>query len=147
MNLNASYFSLSPVLNSRYLLDRWLNPRSHRHTINLRGHPLAIEWTHRAHRVMQRRSSPLIVELQLYFSCVIKKRVLFHDRAELSLTRVSDYLAIGFRPVQAASCDLVEFARDYPVKREFDSSAAARMHPRALRIDYQNGRFEGEYEL
>lgn len=147
MNIHASYFALNPAINPLYLLDRWLNPERYRHRVNLRGRSLDVSWTQRAEQALRDRATPLIVEMQLYFSCVIKKRVLFHDEAELNLTPVNDRLAISFRPVQAASCDPVEFARDYPVKREFDSPAAARMHPRALHIDYKKGKFEGEFSL
>lgn len=147
MNTHASYFALSPFLSPVCLLDKWLNPYRHRHTLNLRGHTLAIGWTQRAEEVMQKRSSPLVVEMQLYFSCVVKKRVLFHDDAALDLVRVNEHLQVAFRAVQSTSCDPVEFARSYPVQREFDSRAATRMHPRWLHLDFKKDLFVGEYGL
>lgn len=147
MNIHASYFALSPAFNPFYLLDKWRNPYRYQHTINLRGHALAISWTQRAQRAMQERSLPLIVEMQLYFSCVVKKRVIFHDHAEFDLVGVSEWLRVGFRPVQSASCDPDEFARNYPVQRPFDSYAAAKMNPRWLLIDYKNDSFVGEFGL
>ena len=147
MNIHASYFALSPAFNPFYLLDKWLNPSRHRRTVSLHGHALVTGWTERAQRAMQQRSSPLVVEMQLYFSCVVKKRVIFHDHAKLDLVDVSEWLRVGFRPVQSASCDPDEFARNYPVQRPFDSCAAAKMNPRWLLIDYKNGSFVGEFGL
>lgn len=147
MNIHASYFALSPSLNPFYLLDKWLNPYRHDHQVNLRGHALNIQWTQRAERAMQQRNTPLIAEMQLYFSCVVKKRVLFHDRAELALLSINEHLQIAFRPVQSTSCDPVEFAQNHPVQQEFESKAAAKMHPRWLKIDYKKAQFVGEFGL
>lgn len=147
MIIHGSYFALSPALNPLYLVDRWRNPKRHQHVVNLRGHPLAVRWTERAHRALGRRRSPLMVEMQLYFSCVIKKRVLFHDQPDVNATPVNDKLVVVFRPVESTSCDPIEFARHYPVRREFDSRAARKMHPRWLTFDYTNGSFFGEFGL
>lgn len=147
MNLHASYFALSPALNPLYLADKWLNPLRHRRRVMLRGQPVEVRWTQRAERALQRRDAPLLAEMQLYFSCVVKKRVLFHEPGELEPVPVNAQLHITFRPVQSSSCDPVEFAAHYPVQQEFHSQAAAKMHPRWLQLDYKKGRFIGEFGL
>lgn len=147
MNIHAGYFALSPALNPFSRLDAWLNPRRYHAVVTLREQALLISWTERARRAMQANSPPLTVEMQLYFSCVVKKRVLFHLETEFESVVVNERLRVTFRPVQSTSCDPVEFARNYPVEREFNSVAANKMHPKWLQIDYQHGRFVGDFGL
>lgn len=145
MSLGNSYFALSPALNPLRLIDQWLNPFRHQCTVLLRDNPIAVSWTQRAQRAMEKRTLPLTVEMQLLFSCVVKKRVLFQDRTNAEAVAVNKRLLVAFHPAQAAVCDPVEFALNYPVKRHFDSPAAAKMHPRWLRIDYKDNCFAGEF--
>jgi hypothetical protein len=57
----------------------------------INGREVAVEWTPRAERAMQARSVPLIVELELYFSCLVKKFVHVRESAGAhSLSWVSD---------------------------------------------------------
>lgn len=144
LSLKRSYFSLgSPAA----LIDRWLNPLRYRELVNLRGQPLLVQWTARAHRHMNQRSTVLLAEMQLYFSCTVLKRVLFHDREGHDGEVVNDALAVSFRTVEALSCDPVAFASNHPVKRDFDSEAASKVYPKRLRIDYREGQWCGEFDL
>jgi hypothetical protein len=141
--LQGSYFSIESPLR---LLDRWLNAYSHHRYVVMGNKNLRVEWTDRANRVLQTRSQPLIIEMQLYFSCVVKKRVLFHDSSKLDVTDVNNSLKIAFRPIQSAVCDPEEFAKNYPLGRVLDSPAAAKMIPSRLAIDLKQGGWEGEFE-
>ena len=140
--LQGSYFSIESPLR---LLDRWLNAYSHHRYVVMGNKNLRVEWTDRASRVLQTRSQPLIIEMQLYFSCVVKKRVLFHDSSKLDVTDVNNSLKIAFRPIQSAACDPEEFAKNYPVGRVLNSSAATKMIPSRLRIDFRQGHWQGEF--
>lgn len=140
--LRGSYFSVGNPLR---LLDRWLNSYHHYHVVVLGNKNLRVEWTDRANHALQIRSSPLIIEMQLYFSCVVKKRVLFHETSELEVTDVNSSMKIAFRPIQSAVCDPEEFAENYPLGRVLDSPAATKMIPSRLRIDFQQGQWEGEF--
>lgn len=147
MSMKNSYFALpSPFA----LLERWLNPERHSATVTLHTTPLRVHWTRRAERQLARRSQPLLVEMQLYFTCVVKKRVLFHEAAtegELAWHPVNEGLKVAFRTVEANSCDPLEFAANFPVKREFDSSGARQMHPAQLHLDYRKGVWVGEFTV
>ena len=140
--LQGSYFSIESPLR---LLDRWLNTYRHNHSIVLGNKNLRVEWTDRANRVFQTRSQPLIIEMQLYFSCVVKKRVLFHDSSNLDVTDVNNSIKIAFQSIQAAACDPEEFTRNYPIGRVLDSPAATKMIPTSLSIDFRQGQWEGEF--
>jgi hypothetical protein len=140
--LKGSYFSIeSPVR----LVDRWLHSYSHHHGIVLGGKNLHVEWTDRADRALQTRSEPLMIEMQLYFSCVLKKRVLFHENYEMDTVDVGSAMKIAFRPIRAAKCDPDEFARNYPPGRVLDSPAALKMKPSKLSIDFRQRQWEGEF--
>ncbi len=147
MSLKNSYFALP---NPFAMFERWLNPEVQRVALSLRGEPLTVSWTRRAERQLSQRSTPLLAEMQLYFSCVVKKRVLFHEHPpgeRLESLRVNEHLQIAFRAVQSNSCDPVEFAANFPVKQEFESMGAMRMHPSSLQLDYRGGRWVGEFSV
>ena len=123
MNLHASYFSIDNPLR---ILDRWVHGFHHSRTLRLQGRPLELRWSNRAERELQRCEKPLIIELQLYFSCVVKKRVLFHRHVDFATTRVDDQLEITFRPIASKVCDPDEFALHYPAGRDLSAGPAAR---------------------
>ena len=140
--LQGSYFSIG---NPVQLLDRWFHSYCHHRAIILNGKKLRVQWNGRAERALCNRREPLVIEMQLYFSCVVKKRVLFHDQADFETTGVNDNIQIAFRPIQAAACDPEEFARNYPVGRVLNAPAATRMIPSKINIDFRKGRWQGEF--
>lgn len=147
MSLKNSYFALPSIAG---LLQHWFNPVVASHQLRLRGQPLTVSWTRRAERQLRRLEAPLLAEMQLYFSCVVKKRVLFHPQPaadKLESVAVDEQLLVAFRVVEANSCDPLEFAANFPVRREFGSQAAARMHPSRLQLDFQDGEWRGEFQL
>jgi len=142
-----TYFEPGGLLNPLPALERLLHPYRHRNTIQIAGRSLSVSWTQRAQRELQRRDEPLTVEMQLYFSCVVKKRVLFERRLEKGVEAADGGLRVAFHAVQASACDPVEFAQNYPEKRRMESPAALRMHPRQLLLDFRNHQWQGEFEL
>lgn len=144
MNLHNSYFAIK---NPFEILDRWLHPFKHTARIQFHGKDLDVRWTRRADNALQLRSTPLTAEMQLYFSCVVKKRVLFHDETSLEKIKVNNKLDISFRPLQAAACSPEEFANNYPINNEFHSDAATKMRPSLLCLDFTNGYWQGEFVI
>ena len=140
--LQGSYFSIeSPVR----LLDRCLHSYCHYRNVVLGNKNLRVEWTDRADCALKARSEPLTIEMQLYFSCVLKKRVLFHETSEIDTVDVNSFMKIAFRPIQSKACNPEEFAKDYPLGRELVSPAASRMIPSKLSIDFRRGQWQGEF--
>jgi len=142
--LKGSYFSIGSPLQS---LERWLYFYCHHQTIVLQGKNLRVEWTDRADRALRTRSEPLIVEMQLYFSCVVKKRVVFHEAGEMEAQVVNDSMRIMLRAIQAAACNPEEFAKNYPLGRILKSPAATKMIPGKICIDFRRGDWEGEFDF
>jgi hypothetical protein len=140
LNLQASYFAIENPLR---LLDRWLHGFRYRQTVVINRRNLKVSWTARAERELQLSEQPLFVELQLYFSCMVQKRVLFHRRVNFDTTVVSDGLEIAFRPITSAVCDPREFALQHPAGEELSSGVAAGMVPRSLELDFRRSVWEG----
>jgi len=147
VNLHYSYFS---VPNPLHILDKLLHPSRYQQQVSLRNKPVTVRWTRRAARELARRNQPLLIELQLYFTCVVKKRALFHDPGEimgLEPIKVNQDIELAFRTVQAASCDPEEFARSFPVKQEFRSGAAMKMAPRDVLLDFTSGGWVADFSI
>jgi hypothetical protein len=142
LNLQASYFAIDNPLR---LLDRWFNKFRHRETVRINQRDVEVSWTERAERALQDGRQPLIVELQLYFSCVVQKRVLFHEDVDFDTTVVNNRLEIAFRPIASAVCDPREFALSHPAGKDLSQGVAARMIPRVVEIDYRQGNWEGQF--
>ena len=144
MALRHTYFSASGF-NPVPWLDRRLHPYRHTATATLRGQPVRVHWTRRAQAALDRRKDPLWVEMQLYFSCVVKKRVLFHETADTGeYTRVTAALNLRASAVESDACSPEVFAAHYPARRELDTAAALRMVPRHLWLDHRHGDWVGE---
>lgn len=142
LRLQASYFAIENPLRA---IDRWWHRPRFRRVVRLREQEVEIEWTRRANAALESREAPLVVELRLYFSCVVKKQVFFHDSADFDTTPVNQHLALCFRPLTAAACDPIEFAAKYPVGRDLGDGVAARMVPRAVSLDFRRGNWEGRF--
>ena len=144
MNLHNSYFSIK---NPFEIFDRWLNPYRYSKSSDIRDKRVEVKWTRRADVALNSRSASLTIEMQIYFSCVVKKRVLFHDKSDLDATSINDKIRITSRTVQSESCDAVEFAKNFPVKNELTSTSAKKMLPSLLCIDYKNQQWVGEFSI
>ncbi len=113
--------------------------------VRVNDRDVEVRWTRRAEHALQHEQQSLVVELQLYFSCVVKKRVLFHQQTLVNTTVVSDRLELIFRPIASAVCDPKEFATSYPEGRDLSQGAAAHMVPRIVEIDHWLGDWEGQF--
>lgn len=123
-------------------------PTTHSKSLDVDGRRLIVEWTDAAEQALSGRQTPLIVEMQLFFSCTIQKLVYFHDQFESdNLITVDDRLKVCFQPVKASVCDPVEFARSHPADSVFQSEAAKKMSSKHLTIDWFNGAWQGKYSL
>lgn len=142
LNLASGYFGITSPWRG---LDRRLHRLRHRRTVRLNGRDVEVRWTARADRALRARREPLVVELRLYFACVVQKRVLFHaDYAGRSVA-VRPGFAIAFRPLASPACDPVEFAANHPPGLDLGNGAAARMVPRRVDIDFRNQTWEGQF--
>lgn len=144
LQLQAGYFSIK---NPLQIFDRWLNPFHLKDSIDIRGKKMGIMYSVRAEKALQQRNTPLIAELQLYFTCVVQKRVNFHEYSDLETISTHSNLEIAYHTVQSNACDPVEFADKHPVKNELNSKGAKSMRPSLLKIDYKDGQWIGHFSI
>ena len=106
-----------------------------------------VECSGRAERQMNALDEPLIVEMELYFSCLIRKAVRFgaDARAE-NFTAATPKLKIGFRPVVALACNANAFDCEQPLT-DFSIVKPQACVPKRLTIDYKNGIWVGDFFL
>ena len=146
---NRSYFGSGVLFTPGRWFERLLHPYRHSQKCDYQGKALLIRWTARAQRAMQARETPLLAEMPLYFSCVVKKRVLFQsaDMADVHALSVTPQLRVVMHRVEADRCDPVAFAQNYPARRELDSPAATHMRARQLDIDFRDGQWRGTFVI
>lgn len=116
--------------------------------ITIEGKRLGIQLSRRAEQALSQRQTPLITEMELYFSCLVRKQVRFHEGADNlpgESVAVNDRLRVRFRPVMTHSCHVDEIAGKAPPLTDFPVVNAAAFVPHWLRIDYRNGQWRGEF--
>jgi hypothetical protein len=112
-------------------------------TVFFHERPVRILRTERAERALAQRRQPLAVELELFFSCLLRKRVRFPDPGELEAEVPADpaapamrtadgRLVVAFRPVMSRHCALEEGHQ----LEAFPIAQPEPFVPRWARIDY-----------
>ena len=117
--------------------------------VMINGKAVHVAWSRRAETALRARTTPLIVELELYFSCLVKKFVHVRERADgHALAWVDDRLALYFRPVTSTTCSpqLAEHLGRQP-EMEIDTPATRRMAPKRVELDFCDGRWTGAFWL
>jgi hypothetical protein len=98
-----------------------------------------------AAKALQQRDKPLYVEMELYFSCLIRKQVHFHEvQRQANSVAVDDRLSVSFHPVVTSSC-MVKDAEAEPVKSDFEMQRRECFVPKWLSIEYKKGGWTGEF--
>jgi hypothetical protein len=83
--------------------------------------------------------------LELYFSCLIRKKVRFYqDAGTGEFIRATDKLSIGFRPVMTQQCSVHDTGGAPPLT-DFEIKNPAYFIPHWLRIDFRKGEWRGEF--
>lgn len=113
--------------------------------IELNGKPLRIQLSQSAEHALASRSGPLLAEMELYFSCLIRKQVRFHEPADDSdATTVTDKLQVRFHPVMSQVCEVDENL-DGPPLTDFPIVRGERFSPKWLEIGYRDGQWHGNF--
>lgn len=98
-----------------------------------------------AQRALADRKTPLLAEMELLFSCLIRKRVYFRDHLDPeTATEVSSRLAVRFRPVMTRACSVSSVEGSVP-SEDFPIADPRPYVPRWLNIDFRKGKWQGEF--
>jgi len=116
-------------------------------TAEILGKKVLVEWSAAAEKAMSSLESPLLVEMELYFSCLIRKAVRF---SQGSPSRYSVYLTpkmtVCFRPVVTKSCSVSEVENEPPLE-DFQMTKPEAFVPKKLFIDFKRGLWLGEFHM
>ncbi|MDH5229353.1 MAG: hypothetical protein OEZ58_02870 [Gammaproteobacteria bacterium] len=97
-----------------------------------------------AQTALAKLGKDLLVEMELYFSCFIRKKVRFYENQNAG-TQVEDNLFIRFRPVMTDACHISEIGDDGPPLTDFPIKNPDTFSPNWLQIDYLQGEWQGEF--
>lgn len=124
------------------------------------GKPVAVSLTESAVRASSQLETTLIIEIQIYFSCLLGKRLAFYTQETMggtwkvepemfrtmleSAQQLSDRIFIRFNTVMTRSCPVADYAGPPPVT-DFKIINQKPYVPDWLNIDFSNGLWSGEY--
>ena len=115
-------------------------------SVSMLGKTLNVALSPAAARQLETRSQPLCVEMELYFSCLIRKQLRFRKQLDTDFTvNVSDTLRLGFRPVMTKNCSVHEHEDAPPPLSDFPIEKPESYIPRWLKLDYRKGKWSGEF--
>jgi len=119
-------------------------------TVEMLGKQIQVEISNNAARQLNARGVPLYIEMELYFSCLIRKQVrvyeTFVEPADRKFSvQFSDKLQISFRPVMTKSCSIASCEDGKPPLSDFPIRKPQSYIPRWLRLDFSKGKWCGDF--
>ncbi len=120
-----------------------------RATVEILGKKILVEWTASAEKAMGALASPLQVEMELYFSCLIRKAVRFNQATALHHgVSVTSKMTVGFRPIVTKACKVSEIGDDEePPVEDFKLTKPEAFVPKKLFVDFNRGQWVGEFQM
>jgi len=130
-------------------LKKLLHPFKYQQQIIINGKTLSIEWTERAEKALQQRNQPITIEMEIYFSCLVKKWVCFHEYQEKTvnlavLHPAGDKINVWFHPVTSLACEIVDAPHRQPTT-DIEINNLHHYYPKQLTIDFSRGNWEGSF--
>lgn len=114
--------------------------------IRLGDRELELRLTPRARAALAALRAPLDIELELYFSCLLRKRVHFlaAPRRDVACrATLTDKVSVSFRPVMTRACAVQ--AVDVPQLEYLPLARPGAFTPKWLALDHRAGRWLGEF--
>ncbi|BAU50294.1 hypothetical protein SVA_3760 [Sulfurifustis variabilis] len=111
----------------------------------LGGRTLDLRLTRRAERALRDQREALEIEMELYFSCFLRKRVYFLSAPRDAVARgaLTPNVNVSFRAVTTRAC-VVGDVEGRPDLERLPLKRAAAFMPRWISLDYR-GRWSGEF--
>lgn len=116
-------------------------------TVVINGKDVQVAWTSAAARALAARPTPLVVELELYFSCLVKKFIHFRDDSKgRPVVAAHEKLHLYFRPVTSTACTYETAKRlGRQPEMDIDSPAIRKVAPSYVSIDFSDGAWSGAF--
>ncbi|MEJ2181429.1 MAG: hypothetical protein P8Y28_13595 [Gammaproteobacteria bacterium] len=107
-----------------------------------------IKLTSSAQTKLDQLEQSLNVELELYFSCLIRMRVLFPDKPDddfISVSSNHEKLNLYFHPIMTKHCVVDDIRGRDPDTETFPIKKPEKFIPRWVKLDYKNNAWIGEF--
>lgn len=134
------------VSGARHLRSAGATPASAE--IYLYGRPIQVRLSRAAQTAAASLSAPLMVEMELYFSCLVRKAVRFRTANDVAVDSehalITERLMLCFRPVTTEHCALPDDDAAPPLEAMPVKRPQAFL-PRWLNIDFRRGEWRGEF--
>ena len=109
---------------------------------------IALHISNKAQAKLDALSEPLNVELEMYFSCLIRLRVVFPEQPQadyIPLKTNNDKLKVYFHPVMTKHCNVSEIRGRNPDTETFPIQKPEKFIPKWLKLDYKKNQWAGEF--
>lgn len=114
--------------------------------VEINGKSLSLNVSRVASDRLERLDSPLLLELELYFSCLVRKRVYVRESDDVDdMVAVSDNLWLRFRPVVTERCAMREVDSANPPVTDMPMKNPGRFFPHWLTLDFRRGEWHAEF--
>ncbi len=132
-----------------HVSDRRLSASGYAGTVQIKCKPVLIEISADAVGAAADRPRPIVAELELYFSCLVRKQLRFSGIDSLravtdDYARVIPGLYATFRAVTTRHCSIVDVGDNPPVET-MPVRNPERFVPDWIRIDYRGRQWLGDY--
>ena len=107
-----------------------------------------IQLTPSAQTKLHALDQALNVELELYFSCLIRLRVLFPDQPDddfIAVNSNNEKLNLYFHPIMTKHCVVDDIRGRDPDTETFPIKKPEKFIPRWVKLDYKNNTWTGEF--
>lgn len=113
---------------------------------HLLGRNITVKLSRSALKALDEREHHLCLEMELYFSCMIRKQVNVRAAIDNGISVfVNDMLEVGFRPVMTKSCSVNHSETSLPDLSDFPLIKPERYIPNWLNVDYIRGEWQAEF--
>lgn len=118
--------------------------------VEMMGKNILLELSDRAKQQLNDRETPLFIEMELYFSCLLRKELRIYETLreqldEAFVTKLSDRLHISFRPVMTKSCSVSSCEGESPPVSDFPIDKPQAYVPKWLKLDFKKGKWCGDF--
>lgn len=112
--------------------------------IKIQGKTVDVTLSNAAINALSKRNSKLVAEMELYFSCLIRKQVRFKENLDGETVDVTEQLAVRFRPVMTKACG-IDYEGEEPPLTDFPIKKSQSFIPHWLKVDFKNNKWTGEF--
>ena len=115
---------------------------------SMKSKTVNVQTTPRAQAKLESLDKPLAVEMEIYFSCLIRLRVRFPDTLKKEYIPVDGDNArvnLYFNPIMTSHCNVSEIRGRDPDTEYFPIQKPEKFTPKWVKLDYKNNTWQGEF--